>query len=402
MSSNIEVDETMETDTNTNSNNNIDDALADEAEELDGYFSDAPLDPQPKYPPLDTSLNTAIVLTNLPKVPQAKLDKLLKVVTKTVSRIGPLATTEENTTGVYMPFDEAAGSTVGVCLVEYETAEHATTAVEVLQNYKFDKSHTLTVTLLERAKALRDVSVADEFQPPTPEPFQEPPRAVAWMEDPSQRDEYVVRYATETVVNWWDPKAAAQPVVDYDGSREKDAGVLWCEYYCHWSPEGSYLATLVPARGVILWSGPDYQKVGRFVAPGVKQILFSPKEQYLLTNNLDPRDPTAIKVYEIRSGRLLRAFPLFPETKGEASKGEASKGDTRNNVGNGDQLDLSPPAFSWSHDGKYLARQGPDLISIYETPGMKLFEKRSLAAEGIADFQWSPSDNIIAYWVSWR
>ena len=190
--------------------------------------------------------------------------------------------------------------------------QHAKTAVEVLQNYKFDKSHTLTVTSLERAKELSTVSVAAEFQAPEPEPFNEPPRAVAWMEDPNQRDEFVVRFGTETIVSWWDAKEGtctsqnhksisedacyhhyrycrimqcvlwpssltpcthqytslfvtihlgSKPTVDYDGSREKEAGVVWCEYYCHWSPQGNYLATLVPARGVILWSGPNYEKV---------------------------------------------------------------------------------------------------------------------------------------------
>ena len=63
------------------------DALAEEAAELDGYFSDAPLDPQPKYPPLKKSFDTAIIITNLPKVPKAKLEKLTKVVIKLVSRI---------------------------------------------------------------------------------------------------------------------------------------------------------------------------------------------------------------------------------------------------------------------------------------------------------------------------
>lgn len=49
-------------------------------------------------------------------------DKLIKVVTKTVSRIGPLATFEDFN-GVYMPYDKQTDSTTGVCLVEYETAE---------------------------------------------------------------------------------------------------------------------------------------------------------------------------------------------------------------------------------------------------------------------------------------
>ena len=37
----------------------IDDQLAAEAEELDGYFSDAPLDVQVEYPPLDEMYSVA-------------------------------------------------------------------------------------------------------------------------------------------------------------------------------------------------------------------------------------------------------------------------------------------------------------------------------------------------------
>jgi translation initiation factor 3 subunit B len=61
---------------------------------------------------------------------------------------------------------------------------------------------------------------------------------------------------------------------------------------------------------------------------------------------------------------------------------------------------VPPPAFQWSHDDQYLARMGKDLISIYETPGMKLLDKRSLIADGIHEFQFSPARaNVIAYWA---
>ena len=80
----------------------IDDDLAAEAEELDGYFSDAPLDPQPVYPALNERFDTAIVITNLPKVPESKLEKLTKVVMKLVSKIGTLQATDEFS-GVMMP-----------------------------------------------------------------------------------------------------------------------------------------------------------------------------------------------------------------------------------------------------------------------------------------------------------
>lgn len=34
--------------------------------------------------------------------------------------------------------------------------------------------------------------------------------------------------------------------------------------------------------------------------------------------------------------------------------------------------------FRWSADGKYLARKGKDLISIYELPSMRLLDVKSL------------------------
>jgi translation initiation factor 3 subunit B len=114
------------------------------------------------------------------------------------------------------------------------------------------------------------------------------------------------------------------------------------------------------------------------VSAGVRLITFSPQENYLLTNNEDPKDPAAIKVYHIPTGNLLRAFPLFPE---------------------GVPTDVPPPPFLWSHDDKYLARMGKDMVSIFETPSMKLLDKRSLVADGICEFQWSPKANIIAYWA---
>lgn len=94
-------------------------------------------------------------------------------------------------------------------------------------------------------------------------------------------------------------------------------------------------------------------------------------------------DPAAIKVYHISSGVLLRSFPLYPDQ----------------NVPKMTQNMPPPPPFLWSYDDKYLARKGDGLISIFETPGMKLLDQRSLAADGITEFQWSPKANILAYWA---
>jgi translation initiation factor 3 subunit B len=242
--------------------NKIDDALAAEAEALDGYFSDAPLDPKPKYPPLNESMDTAIVITNLPKVKADKVEKLQKVILKLVSKIGPLRNVGEEFTGLLLPTNDEQ-ATLGFCFVDYQLVEHARNAVAVLQGYMFDKNHSLAVCLFHRAEQLEQINTG-EFQAPEPVPFQEKPNPTVWLQDSNQRDEFVMRYGKETVVKWFDGRT--EPTVDYDGEREKDAGVAWCENYVHFSPAGSYLATLVPQKGVILWSGQDYQKTARFPA----------------------------------------------------------------------------------------------------------------------------------------
>lgn len=58
------------------------------------------------------------------------------------------------------------------------------------------------------------------------------------------------------------------------------------------------------------------------------------------------------------------------------------------------------PIFRWSHDDKYFARIGHDILQVYETPSFGLLEKKSLKLPGIRDFCWSPTDNILAYWVA--
>lgn len=247
---------------------------------------------------------------------------------------------------------------------------------------QFDKNHSLSVIPYNRAKDLVEVSTSADFEEPEPEPFRERPNTSSWLEDPVQRDQFVLREGKETIVKWSDGKT--EPVVDYDGEREKAAGVAWCEYYTRWSPNGSYLATLVPNKGVILWGGDGFQKIARFPAPGVDTVVFSPQEQYLLTCNNRRDDPNSIKIFSIQTGKLLRAFPLYP-------KDFLPEGATMDQI--------PPPAFQWSHDDKYLARMGKDLISIYETPSMKLLDKRSLIADGIHEFQFSPKQNVIAYWA---
>jgi hypothetical protein len=123
--------------------------------------------------------------------------------------------------------------------------EEANNAVDVFEGYSFDKKHQLGVCLYTRAKHLH-LDKEHAFLAPEPAPFIEKPNACKLLEDPNQRDSFMAHYQNETNVLWFDAKS--DPVLDYDGAPEKEAGVAWCEFYCQWSPAGSYLATLVPSK----------------------------------------------------------------------------------------------------------------------------------------------------------
>lgn len=55
--------------------------------------------------------------------------------------------------------------------------------------------------------------------------------------------------------------------------------------------------------------------------------------------------------------------------------------------------------FKWSHDDKYFARMSEDKISIYETPGCALLDKKSLVFKNIDNFEWSPASNVMAIFI---
>lgn len=56
--------------------------------------------------------------------------------------------------------------------------------------------------------------------------------------------------------------------------------------------------------------------------------------------------------------------------------------------------------FRWSHDDRFVAYMGENAIFIHETPTFYLLDLKSIKIPGIRNFSWSPTDNIIAYWVA--
>ena len=231
-------------------------------------------------------------------------------------------------------------------------------------------------------------SVPAQYSVPAPVEFKPPVDTTAWLLDSEQRDEFCIRHANEMQVFWSDGQR--DPILDYGGERELAQKKSWCTDYMEWSPKGSYVATIIPEKGVIVWGGKDYEKLQRFKHSDVAFVEFSPCEKYMMTSwhsqkvlsDFDkPLD--AIKIWEVKTGTLLRSFDTYPKEI------EVEEG-------------VEPPRFLWSHDDSYIARRSKDMITIYELPGMKLLDKKSLQTAGVADFAWSPGDNIIAYWAPER
>merc|ERR1712166_611300 len=102
-----------------------------------GTFEDSPFYPQDNCNDFDN----IIVVDNLPAIPVAKKEKLLKVFVKHVKAAGRI---DEHSTigdhGVHMPFD-ADGNSMGDVFVEMINAAEAASAQQYLHGLTFDKKH---------------------------------------------------------------------------------------------------------------------------------------------------------------------------------------------------------------------------------------------------------------------
>eukprot|EP00124_Ichthyophonus_hoferi_P003302 Ihof_evm2s279 gene=Ihof_evmTU2s279 len=308
-------------------------------------------------PKMEAGLENIVAVDNIPIVPQAKVGKLVTVLTKLFNNAGKIREP------MFMPM--AGEFSKGFCFVEYTCPEHALAAVTKFNSYKLDKVHTLEVIKMTDLEKYANIS--EEFTAPVQAPHKDSVDLNWWLGDERCYDQFAIRADTNTRVMW---NTKSEPEDCH--SREN-----WTETYVVWSPKGSYLATF-HRKGIALWAGPEFTQIMRLPHTGVKLIDFSPCENYITTwsNEVqdDPRDPQTICVWDVRTGRKLRGFPSEEQ--------------------------MVWPTFKWSHDDSYVARSSTDAISIYSVPSMKLMDKKSLKIDNVRDFAWSPTENCIAYWVA--
>lgn len=304
------------------------------------------------------SYENVVVVDGCPQVGPERLEKLQSVINKIFSKFGKIV-------NEYYPTQES-GVTTGFIFLEYSNPQNAAEAVKATNNCKLDKQHTFLVNLFTDFKKYSDIP--KEWEPPAPQPFKVQSDLQWYLMDPDAYDQFLVGIGTGIALQVWQ-NTLPEPVLQQERPN-------WTETYAAWSPLGTYLATF-HWRGVALWAGPKFSQFQKFFHPEARFIAFSPCENYVVTFSPtgDRGEDKKLIIWDIRTGQEKRSFPPPDEY-------------------------VTWPVFRWSKDDKYFARLGPDMLSVYETPSFGLLDKKSIKIPGIRDFSWSPTDNILAYWVA--
>jgi len=359
----------------------------EDIDEIREFMDDA--DEEVQIEDMDRTFGDCVAVSNLPIVDNSKKAKLEGMLNKIFGQVGQVVRLD-------MPMEE--GKSLGFAYIEFSRPEEAADAVARVDGYKLAKTNQFKVVKLDELSRLGALPAS--FEEPAPPPFREPVDSRSWLTDPGHRDQFVTRYShtngsvEETQIDW--VENGQSPIMEYDGAREKSRGKSWCELEVRWSPKGTYMATF-HRPGIALWGGPYFEKQARFQHENVNRISFSPCERYMLTCNFRPprEGPSIVLFWNIREGRVLRKIDLSFTT-----------------IGEGEEMREIPNLFKWSPDGNYVARMHQDksaaaaksskngLIQVLELPSLTLLDRKSIRANSVMDFDWSPKDNSLAFWAA--
>ncbi|CAD6227830.1 GSCOCG00006288001-RA-CDS [Cotesia congregata] len=304
-------------------------------------------------------IESVIIVDGTPQVEPERFEKFNNLINKLFSKFGTIV-------NKHYPKNEQ-GITKGYIFLEYTNKMSAAAAIKARNNYKIDKFHTFKVNHFTDFKKYE--KIPEDWEPPAPQPYNAVQDLHYNLLEPDAYDQFAVLAGngSAVLIQVW-LNSAPEPTLIQERAQ-------WTETYFKWSPLGTYMATF-HSQGVALWGGAKFDRLARFGQIGVECIDFSPRERYIVT--FSPRmdggaDAKRLVIWDILTGQEKRSFV----TDGMSTW----------------------PIFRWSHDDKYLACMGEDILSVYETPSFGLLEKKSIKTPAIRDFSWSPTDNVIAYWV---
>jgi len=347
------------------SDEEIDDTEMDfsDPEDFVDDISDSELMPDilKQRPKESDGVDSVVIVDGTPIVRPDKLDKLKGAIRKVFQKFGKIILE-------HYPINEK-GETKGYVFLEFSRHQDAVEAVKCMNNHKLDKAHIFSVNLFSDFEKYE--SITDEWEPPQEEAYLNQGNRKSFLLNESAHDQYAIVYNGGEKVGVF---RNALPEAQTEEIRDR-----WTESYIRWSPQGSFLATC-HSKGIALWGGPNFQKVARFSHPGVQYIDFSPCEKYIVTfsPNIDARyadEIAPVIIWEARTGVEKRSFKA--------------------------EHPWVWPIFKWSNDDQFFARMSADgALSIYGTPSFRMLDGKSIKVAGMRDFSWSPTENILAYWVA--
>lgn len=346
------------------------------AHKLEHYYSDLDFvfkEPEPK---LKDDLRNVLVVDGMPRIDASQVSQLMLSFSKFCANSGAPSFSKDSYS---MPIDQNTNLTKGFVYLEFPTAEAAKQAMNKIDGKNLDAQHTIQAFVLKDFDDYDQVS--DVYQPPPQKEFV-PRNKRSWLLDELCRDQYVVRFGDEIVIKRHD--VLREPEVCYRRQSPAEQHLL------KWSPLGTYLAIFHP-QGIILCGGPNFDELGRFLHPEVALIAFSPQENYLMTAHSQPSkadNKRSIIVWNIQAGKKVHTF--YDSGPNRVDMGAFGSG--------------APwPIFKWSHDDRFFAKlniEGSEIgISLYEVADSTLVSSKTIEIPGLRDFVWSPSDNIISYWI---
>ncbi|EPZ33236.1 dipeptidyl peptidase IV/CD26, N-terminal domain-containing protein [Rozella allomycis CSF55] len=292
----------------------------------------------------ETGYDNYVVVIGLPIVEPAKKDKLFAYIKAKVSPVFAEAK------DALMPFTD--GKSHGALFVEFETAELANKFSKAADNFRFDKNHTLTANVMTEVD--RIMNMEEEFKEPEMPEYEEKGNMKEWLLDELSREQFSFVSGNKLNVKWY---IGDQAEIAFE-QKNVDKYV--------WSPLGTYLAGRTQTH-VVMCGGSGFKPVLTFHHPKVVSFEFSPMENYLITYSNSESEEYQTFVWDVRTGQKIRGF-----------KGATS--------------------FKFSYNDEYVAKVHDKAVFVYKTETMELLEKKSIRMGEIADFEWSPVANIIAFW----
>lgn len=203
-----------------------------------------------------------IIVDGCPTVGPAKLDALTNFVLKKFSTYGSIVHKS-------VPIG-TDGQTKGYMFIVYDSPESAAKAAKEMDKTALDKSHTFCVTLL--SDFTKYVDASKQWIPPEKKPYQDVGNIRSWLLNEFARDQYgMIHQDGDKCSIFWHSNVGEIP------AEERDS---WSEGWIRWSPHGTYLATM-HSKGIILWGGDKFDRVGRFAHSNVAHIDFSPNERFV-------------------------------------------------------------------------------------------------------------------------